>query len=90
VDSLHAYLHEINCDAFPSTSAIAVQINGGTAISSAALSVTGGGAGTLFSSTVSTADAAVAAFVNEDDVISFTLSGATGSVTGHFRVRIVS
>jgi hypothetical protein len=42
------------------------------------------------SSTVNTTDAAGPAVVNEDDVISFTPSGATGSAAGHFRVRIVS
>jgi len=67
------------------TSAIAVQINGGTAISSLALSVTGGSAGTEFTSTVSTADISNAA-LNEDDVISLTPSGATGSATGTFTI----
>jgi hypothetical protein len=67
------------------TSAVAVAINGGTAIGSLALSVTGGSAGTKFTSTVSTADISNAA-VNEDDVISLTPSGATGSATGSFTV----
>jgi len=63
------------------TSAIAVAINGGAAIASAALAMTGGGAGTEFSAAVNSTDAAD---VNEDDVISFTPSGATGSATATF------
>jgi len=43
------------------------------------LSVTGGAAGSLF-----TAVPTAANDVNEDDVISFTPSGATGSATGAF------
>ena len=51
----------------------------GNAISGGSLSVTGGAAGTLF-----TAVPTAANDVNEDDVISFTPSGATGSATGAF------
>ena len=67
------------------TSAVAVAINGGTAISSAALSITGGSAGTEFSSTVNSTDTAD---VSEDDVISITPSGATGTAAGFFTVII--
>jgi hypothetical protein len=66
------------------TAAIAVAING-TAISSLALSVTGGAAGTLFRADASSTDPAD---VNEDDVISLTPSGATGSVAGAFSLVI--
>src|SRR5207237_7461897 len=62
--------------AVTATAAIAVAINGGAAIASLALSMTGGGAGTGFAATASTTDVAD---VNEDDVISVTPSGATGS-----------
>ena len=57
------------------TSAVAVAINGGSAIASLALSMTGGGAGTEFSSTVSSTDNLVVNSVTEDDVISLTPSG---------------
>ena len=67
------------------TSAVAVAINGGTAISSAALSITGGSAGTEFSSTLNSTDVAD---VSEDDVISITPSGATGTATGYFTIII--
>jgi hypothetical protein len=67
------------------TSAVAVAVNGGTALSSLALSVTGGGAGTEFASTVNTTDLPNSG-VNEDDVISLTPSGATGSATGTFTI----
>ena len=67
------------------TAAIAVAINGGAAVSSAALSVTGGSAGTLFRTDVNTTDAAD---VSEDDVISLTPSGATGTVAGAFGLVI--
>lgn len=67
------------------TAAIAVAINGGSAISSLALSMTGGGAGTEFSAAANSTDAAD---VNEDDVISVTPSGATGSATGSFTLII--
>ena len=65
------------------TGAVAVAINGGTAITSAAMAaITAGGAGTLFTATLNGTDVAD---VNEDDVISFTPSGATGAtITGHF------
>lgn len=60
------------------TAAVATAING-TAVTGGALSVTGGAAGTLFSATPTAAND-----VNEDDVISWTPSGATGTVTGQF------
>ena len=66
------------------TAAVAVAING-TAIASLALSVTGGSAGTLFRADASSTDPAD---VNEDDVISLTPSGATGSVAGAFSLVI--
>jgi hypothetical protein len=66
------------------TAAVAVAING-TAVSSLALSVTGGAAGTLFRADANTTDPAD---VNEDDVISLTPSGATGSVAGAFGLVI--
>jgi len=47
-----------------------------------------GGAGTEFSSTVSTTDALTVNGVTEDDVISLTPSGATGSATGTFTVVV--
>lgn len=58
------------------TSTVATAI-GGTAITGGSISVTGGSAGSLFSATPTAANRA-----NEDDVISFTPSGATGTVTG--------
>ncbi len=67
------------------TAAIAVAINGGTAIGSLALSLTGGGAGSEFSATANAIDIAD---VNEDDVVSITPSGATGSATGSFTLII--
>jgi hypothetical protein len=70
------------------TSAIAVAVNGGSAIASLALSMTGGGAGTEFAATVNTTDALNANSVTEDDVISLTPSGATGSATGTFTVVV--
>jgi hypothetical protein len=60
------------------TGTVATAVNG-NAISGGSLSVTGGAAGTLF-----TAVPTAANDVNEDDVISFTPSGATGSATGAF------
>ena len=60
------------------TATVAAAVNG-NAISGGSLSVTGGAAGTLF-----TAVPTAANDVNEDDVISFTPSGATGSATGAF------
>src|SRR5262245_5282992 len=63
------------------TAAVALAINGGAAIPSGALSVSGGGAGSGFRADLNSTDAAD---VNEDDVISFTPSGATGAVTGAF------
>jgi hypothetical protein len=70
------------------TSAIAVQVNAGTAIASLALSMTGGGAGTEFAASVNTTDNINANSVTEDDVISLTPSGATGSATGSFSVVV--
>src|SRR5262249_45819834 len=66
------------------TAAIAVAING-AAIPSLALAMTGGGAGSAFAATPNSTDAAD---VNEDDVISVTPSGATGSATGAFTLVI--
>jgi hypothetical protein len=59
------------------TATVATAVNGNAIGGS--LSVTGGAAGTLF-----TAVPTAANDVNEDDVISFTPSGATGSATGAF------
>ena len=70
--------------ALTGTAAVAVAING-TAIASPALAVTGGTAGTLFRADASSTDPAD---VNEDDVISLTPSGATGSVAGAFGLVI--
>lgn len=67
------------------TSAIAVAINGGAAIGSLALAITGGSAGTEFAASANSTDAAD---VNEDDVISLTPSGATGSAAGFFTIII--
>ena len=58
------------------TATVATAVNG-NAIPGSSLSVSGGAAGTLF-----TAVPTAANDVNEDDVISFTPSGATGSATG--------
>jgi hypothetical protein len=78
----------VQSGAVTGTSTVAVAVNGGSAIGSLALSMTGGGAGTEFSSTVNTTDAATLNGVTEDDVISLTPSGATGSATGSFAVVI--
>jgi hypothetical protein len=59
------------------TSTITTAING-TAITGGAIAATGGGTGSHFSAVPSGAND-----VNEDDVISFTPAGATGSATGH-------
>jgi hypothetical protein len=67
------------------TAAVAVAINGGSALSSLALAMTGGGAGAEFSAAANSTDAAD---VNEDDVISVTPSGATGTATGSFTLII--
>jgi hypothetical protein len=58
------------------TGTVATAVNG-NGIGGGSLSVTGGAAGTLF-----TAVPTAGNDVNEDDVISFTPSGATGSATG--------
>jgi hypothetical protein len=71
----------VQSGAVTGTAAVALAINGGAAISSGALSVTGGSAGSKFRADLNSTDAAD---VDEDDVISFTPSGATGSVTGAF------
>jgi hypothetical protein len=67
------------------TAAVAVAINGGAAIPSAALAITGGGAGSEFFAAVNSTDTAD---VSEDDVISFTPSAATGSASATFVVVI--
>jgi hypothetical protein len=59
------------------TATVTTAING-AAITGGAVSVTGGSAGSHFFATPSGAND-----VNEDDVISFTPTGATGSATGH-------
>jgi hypothetical protein len=59
------------------TATVTTAING-AAITSGVLSVTGGSAGSHFSAIPSGAND-----VNEDDVISFTPAGATGTVSGH-------
>jgi len=64
------------------TSTVTTAING-TAITGGAVSVTGGSAGSLF-----TASPTAANLVAEDDVISFTPAGATGTVTGACFARI--
>ena len=58
------------------TATVGTAVNG-NAIAGGSLSVTGA-AGTLFTAVTAAND------VNEDDVISFTPSGATGSATGAF------
>jgi hypothetical protein len=64
------------------TTAVALAINGGSAISSGALAVTAGAAGTAFRADLNSTDTAD---VSEDDVISFTPSSGTGaSITGAF------
>src|SRR5438105_62053 len=64
------------------TLAIAVAINAGTAISSAAISQASAAAATLYGATLNSTDSAD---VNEDDVISFTPSGGgNASITGYF------
>lgn len=60
------------------TSTIATAI-GGTAVTGGSISVTAGSAGSHFSASPTAANNVV-----EDDVISFTPSGATGTVTGAF------
>src|SRR5262245_28356519 len=59
------------------TATVTTAVNG-AAITGGAVSVTGGLTGSHFSATPSGAND-----VNEDDVISFTPAGATGTVTGH-------
>ena len=63
------------------TTAVAVAINGGSAISSAALSIAAGGAGLEVEATPRTNDFN-ACQVKDGDVISFTPSGGTGSSIG--------
>jgi len=68
------------------TTAVAVAINGGSAISSAALSIAAGNAGVEVEANVNATDAAQ---VQDGDVISFTPSGGTGStIGGMFTVAI--
>jgi hypothetical protein len=74
--------------AITGTCSVAVAVNGGTAISDLALTITGGGAGTEFSANEK--PLSTNAYVNEDDVISFTPSGATGSASGYFQAIIKS
>lgn len=64
------------------TSTIAVAVNG-TAVTGGSITVTAGAAGALFEATPTGANT-----VNEGDVISFTPSGATGTVTGALSVVI--
>lgn len=59
------------------TSTITTAING-TGITGGAIAATAGAAGSHFSAVPTGAND-----VNEDDVISFTPAGATGSATGH-------
>jgi hypothetical protein len=59
------------------TSTITTAING-TGITGGAIAATAGGAGSHFSAVPTALND-----VNEDDVISFTPAGATGSATGH-------
>jgi hypothetical protein len=68
--------------ALTGTLAVAVAINGGSSITSAAISQATPASATVFQSLLNSTDAAD---VNEDDVISFTPSGGTGaSTTGYF------
>ena len=60
------------------TGTVATAVNG-NAVAGGSISVTGGAAGTLFTAVPTAANE-----VNEDDIISFTPSGATGSATGAF------
>ena len=65
------------------TSTVTTAING-TSITGGAVSVTAGSAGSLF-----TASPTAANTVAEDDVVSFTPAGATGTVTGQCFAVIV-
>ena len=67
----------VQSGAVTGTATVTAAING-AAITSGVVSVTGGSAGSHFSAIPSGAND-----VNEDDVISFTPAGATGTVTGH-------
>jgi hypothetical protein len=70
------------------TTAVAVAVNGGTAIGSAALSIAAGGAGVKVESTIVTSDYN-ASQAKDGDIISFTPSGGTGSsIGGYFGVLI--
>jgi hypothetical protein len=70
------------------TTAVAVAVNGGSAISSAALSIAAGGAGVEVESTIVTTDYN-ASQVKDGDVLSFTPSGGTGaSIGGSFGALI--
>ena len=68
----------VQSGAVTGTGTVATAVNG-NAIAGGSLSVTGGAAGTLFTAVPSAAND-----VNEDDIISFTPSGATGYATGAF------
>lgn len=59
------------------TSTVTAAVNG-TSITGGAITITGGGAGSHFSAIPTALND-----VNEDDVISFTPAGATGSAVGH-------
>ena len=64
------------------TSTTAVAING-TAVTGGSIVATAGSAGSLFSASPTAAN-----LVQEGDVISFTPSGATGTVTGQYDALI--
>ena len=66
----------IQSGAVTGTSTVTTAING-TSITGGSLSVTAGSAGTMFTATPTAANNVV-----EDDVVSFTPAGATGTVTG--------
>ena len=67
----------VQSGAVTGTATVTTAINGAS-IAGGAVPVTGGSAGSNFSAIPSGAND-----VNEDDVISFTPAGATGTVTGH-------
>jgi hypothetical protein len=67
----------VQSGAVTGTSTVTTAINGAS-IAGGAVAVTGGSAGSHFSTTPTGAND-----VNEDDVISFTPAGATGTAAGH-------
>jgi hypothetical protein len=70
------------------TTAVAVAVNGGSAISSAALSIAAGGAGVKVEATPTSGDFN-ACQVKDGDVVSFSPSGGTGaSIGGTFTALI--